>query len=76
MKIIILGGGASGLMLANILAKNHINADIEIIEKYEHVGKKLLITGNGRCKLQQNHIIMILVIILPNHLIQYNFLMN
>ena len=56
MKIIILGGGASGLMLANILVKNHINADIEIIEKYEHVGKKLLITGNGRCNLTNTNI--------------------
>ncbi len=51
MKIIILGGGASGLMLASILNKNHVPAEIEIIEKYEHVGKKLLLTGNGKCNL-------------------------
>lgn len=56
MKIIILGGGASGLMLANILNKNKVDAEIEIMEKYEHVGKKLLITGNGRCNLTNTHI--------------------
>ncbi len=56
MNIIILGGGASGLMLASILKKNHVQADIEIIEKYEHVGKKLLLTGNGRCNLTNTKI--------------------
>ena len=51
MKLIIVGGGASGLMLASILKTKNANIEIEIVEKLEHVGKKILATGNGRCNL-------------------------
>lgn len=46
-KVIIIGGGASGLMTA-IAAKTD---DILIIEAAQRVGKKLLATGNGKCNL-------------------------
>lgn len=45
--IAILGGGASGLMAANLLANSHFKTCI--IEKNEILGRKLLSTGNGRC---------------------------
>lgn len=48
-KILIIGGGASGMMAA-ISAAEH-GADVRILERMPRVGKKLLATGNGRCNL-------------------------
>jgi predicted Rossmann fold flavoprotein len=45
--IIIIGGGASGMMAA-VTAARH-GADVTILEKNPRVGKKILATGNGRC---------------------------
>ena len=47
MDIIIIGAGPSGLMCA-INAKNK-NNKVTIIEKNNKAGKKLLLTGNGKC---------------------------
>ena len=47
MKVAIIGGGASGLMSA-IEACNS-NNEVTIYEKNNKCGKKILITGNGRC---------------------------
>ncbi len=49
--IIIIGGGASGLMCAITAKENNKNLSVAIIEKNDRVGKKLLSTGNGRCNL-------------------------
>ena len=46
-KVAIVGAGASGLVAA-IYAKNS-NDDVYILEKNEECGKKILVTGNGRC---------------------------
>ncbi|MEI7942679.1 MAG: NAD(P)/FAD-dependent oxidoreductase [Candidatus Riflemargulisbacteria bacterium] len=49
--LIIIGGGPAG-MIAGISAKTNCpNAKILILEKNDSCGKKLLITGNGRCNL-------------------------
>jgi len=49
--ILIIGGGASGLMAA-ITAGNAIGGkNVKILEKNERIGRKLLATGNGRCNL-------------------------
>ncbi|MDO4491539.1 MAG: aminoacetone oxidase family FAD-binding enzyme [Lachnospiraceae bacterium] len=48
-KIVIIGGGASGLM-AGIMAAR-AGAAVTILEKCEKPGKKILATGNGRCNL-------------------------
>ena len=48
-KAIVIGGGASGMMAA-IAAKNNGN-DVTLLEKNEKLGKKLFITGKGRCNL-------------------------
>lgn len=56
MRLVIIGGGASGLMLASILKKNNIDINITILEKLDHVGKKLLATGNGKCNLSNINI--------------------
>src|SRR5574344_375794 len=46
-KIIVIGGGASGLVSA-ICAKRK-GHDVTIIEKNNKCGKKILATGNGHC---------------------------
>lgn len=46
-KIVIIGGGSSGLMAA-IYAKTD-NTEIIILERNSVFGKKILATGNGRC---------------------------
>ena len=56
MKLAIVGGGASGLMMASILKKHNANIEIVILEKLEHVGKKILMSGNGKCNLSNANI--------------------
>ena len=48
-KIGIIGAGASGLYAA-INLKNE-NTDVTILEKNASIGKKFLMTGNGRCNI-------------------------
>lgn len=52
--IIIVGGGASGLMAA-IVAKD-FGMDVAIVEGNDRVGKKILVTGNGRCNISNKNI--------------------
>lgn len=48
-KIAVIGGGASGLMAAATAAKN--GARVVLIEKMHRPGRKLRITGKGRCNI-------------------------
>lgn len=48
-EILIIGGGAAGMMAAVFAAKNGNN--VELFEKNEKLGKKLFITGKGRCNI-------------------------
>ena len=49
MKVIVIGGGPAGMMSA-ISAKKNGN-EVFILEKNKSLGKKLLITGKGRCNI-------------------------
>lgn len=49
--VIILGGGASGLLCAVAAKRKRPHMTVAVIEKNDRVGKKLLATGNGRCNL-------------------------
>ena len=49
--IAVIGGGASGLFFTALYSKLHKEHKIAVIEKNQRVGKKLLVTGNGRCNL-------------------------
>ena len=48
-RVLVIGGGASGLMAA-IAAAEH-GAKVTLLERNRQVGKKILVTGNGRCNL-------------------------
>ena len=48
-KVIVIGGGPAGMMAALQAAKNENK--VILIEKNKNLGKKLLITGKGRCNL-------------------------
>ncbi|MGL5820547.1 MAG: NAD(P)/FAD-dependent oxidoreductase [Sarcina sp.] len=52
--LIIVGGGASGMMAA-VNAKD-FGLDVAIIEGTDRVGKKILMTGNGRCNITNSSI--------------------
>lgn len=52
-RIIIVGGGASGLVAAIVAARN--GAEVTIIEQKDKLGKKILSTGNGRCNLTNEY---------------------
>ena len=47
--VIIIGGGASGLMCAAVLNYRDPSLKVLLIEKNSKAGRKLLATGNGRC---------------------------
>ena len=48
-KIAVIGGGASGLMAAGEAAR--LGAEVTLFEKNQKLGKKLIITGKGRCNV-------------------------
>lgn len=49
MKVIVIGGGPAGMMAAISSAEN--GNDVVILEKMQSLGRKLLITGKGRCNI-------------------------
>lgn len=49
--VIVIGGGASGMMAAGVAAQN--GARILLLEKNTKLGEKLKITGGGRCNITQ-----------------------
>lgn len=51
--IVIVGGGASGLLAAIVAARR--GRSVTIIEHKERVGKKILATGNGRCNYTNSY---------------------
>lgn len=51
MRILVIGGGAAGCMAAIAAKESAPNADVELIEKNDKLGKKIFITGKGRGNL-------------------------
>lgn len=49
MKVIVIGGGPAGMMAA--ISSAECGNDVTILEKNDSLGKKLLITGKGRCNI-------------------------
>lgn len=48
-KVLVVGGGPAGMMAAIIAARN--GCEVHLFEKNEKCGKKLYITGKGRCNI-------------------------
>lgn len=51
-EIVVIGGGAAGMMAAGSAAER--GASVTLLEPNERLGKKLNITGKGRCNLTNN----------------------
>ena len=51
MKVVIIGGGPAGMMAAISCKENNPSYDVVILEKNNTLGRKLLITGKGRCNI-------------------------
>ena len=54
MTVLIIGGGASGMVAALSAAEN--GHQVTLLERQARVGRKLLSTGNGRCNLTNHHV--------------------
>ncbi len=52
MRVCVIGAGASGMMAAITAARK--GAFVTLIEHNDRVGKKLLVTGNGKCNLSSS----------------------
>lgn len=51
-ELIVVGGGAAGLMIAAVAAER--GRKVLLLEKMEKVGRKIRITGKGRCNVTNN----------------------
>lgn len=51
-KVVVVGAGAAGLMAASTAAA--YGAGVTLIEKNKRVGRKIMITGKGRCNVCNN----------------------
>ncbi len=51
MKVVIIGGGPAGIISAISAKKANKENDVVILEKMKTLGRKLLITGKGRCNI-------------------------
>lgn len=49
MRTVVVGGGPAGMIAAKVCADN--GDDVVLLEKNEMLGKKILITGKGRCNI-------------------------
>lgn len=54
-EIMIIGGGASGMMAAITAARR--GSKVCIVERLNRVGKKILVTGNGRCNMSNTYLL-------------------
>lgn len=55
MKVLIIGGGAGGMMAALSALEDPRNT-VTVLERQSRLGRKLLSTGNGRCNLTNLHL--------------------
>ena len=51
MNVLVIGGGPSGMMASLCASKNH---KVTLIERNNELGKKLKLTGGGRCNITNN----------------------
>ena len=51
-RVIVVGAGAAGTMAAGVAAEN--SADVLLLERNDKIGRKVMITGKGRCNVTNN----------------------
>lgn len=51
-ELLVIGGGPAGMTAAGVAGENGV--DTVLLERNEKVGRKLMITGKGRCNLSNN----------------------
>ena len=51
-KVLVVGGGAAGMFAAIFAAHN--GNEVHLYEKNQKLGKKIYITGKGRCNVTNN----------------------
>lgn len=64
-KVLVIGGGAAGLMAAVTAAQN--GAQVTLVEKMLTVGKKILVTGKGRCNITNDCEVRELILNMPGN---------
>ncbi len=52
--VVIIGGGASGLLCAMECYKNGLS--VAVLEQSDRIGKKIIASGNGKCNLTNNNL--------------------
>ena len=52
IKVCVIGGGAAGMLCAGRAAE--YGCEVTLYEKMKQVGRKLAITGKGRCNVTNN----------------------
>jgi len=53
-KVAVVGGGASGLIAAHFASEK---CNVTLFEKQKKIGRKILVTGNGRCNISNRNIL-------------------
>ena len=51
-KVVVIGGGAAGMIAAS--TASYMGHDVILLEKNDRLGRKILITGKGRCNITNN----------------------
>lgn len=51
MRIAVIGGGAAGMMAATTINETNYEAEVFLLEKNNELGKKVIISGGGRCNV-------------------------
>lgn len=55
MKIVIIGGGPAGILSSILLKQKYVSSEVILVEKEERIGKKIYVSGNGRCNVASNY---------------------
>ena len=58
VDVLVIGGGAAGLCSAITIKRKNPSLNVAVIEQLSRVGKKLIVTGNGRCNITNEDILL------------------
>ena len=69
-NVVVIGGGASGLMAAGTAA--YYGANVTLLEKNSRTGRKILVTGKGRCNITSSliHLLQMFLLIQDFYIVQ------